>query len=281
LFQVAMNDMAYLSPRIAFRFLLSLSGCKAQQSSSHMREMAEKLKEYRSSYRESLRSRKRQGGLFNFLLRETYWSKRQESATGSPARFLEAGRAREVQLAREHAGTYYSEKLRRNVQFESALEMKFLLRIEQLDEITAYQEQPFSLGYQLDGVQRRYYPDVLLQLQDGQMIVAEVKPLWQMAFRENLAKWSALKIYCELQGLGLLITDGKKSIRSLIDYQVPPSLQDVILDELRQGPMPLRRLIQLRTIRSPQLKSVAAMVLQQKLVWSGTSLAITQAEIAK
>ena len=66
-----------------------------------------------------------------------------------------------------HAGSFYSDKLGHDVQFESTLELQFLLQLESCPEIVAYQEQPLVLQYEQEGRTRQYYPDVFLLFKSG------------------------------------------------------------------------------------------------------------------
>jgi len=84
--------------------------------------------------------------------------------------------------------------------FESSLERDWLICLDFDPDVQMVVEQPFTLSYVADGVQRRYTPDVLAQFseQDGlaSVIVYEVKPIdelraqWQTykrRFRETVA----------------------------------------------------------------------------------------------
>ncbi len=123
-------------------------------------------------------------------------------------------RQREVSLNGEgNAGHFYSGKLNRYVQYESQLEHNFLQKLEFLEQVVFYQEQPFEIAYEFKNREYLYYPDILLVLQDGKGIVVEIKPVFKMALQVNLKKWTALKHFCANNGLGLLITDGRYTIQ--------------------------------------------------------------------
>ena len=89
------------------------------------------------------------------------------------------------------SGSFFSEKMFRDMQYESHLELQFMLKLEQAKDIVFYQEQPFVIRYQLDGLTYNYYPDLFFAFKDGKGVVVEIKPRYQMALYQNLTKWSA------------------------------------------------------------------------------------------
>lgn len=140
-------------------------------------------------------------------------------------------RQREVLANGEgYAGYFHSDKMNRDVQYESNLEYNFLQRLEQLEQVIFYQEQPLKIFYEVGNQQIPYYPDILFILQDGRGVVVEIKPIFKMALWENLRKWTALKIFCKEKGLGVLITDGRWAIQQIQHHEMNLHFaQDVLL----------------------------------------------------
>jgi len=60
---------------------------------------------------------------------------------------------------------------------------------------------------------RLYYPDVYFVLADGRGVVAEVKGRSGLVLATNMVKWQVLRQFCEEQGYGRLITDGRHPIQ--------------------------------------------------------------------
>ncbi len=115
-------------------------------------------------------------------------------------------------------GTFYSKKLERNVFYESKLEERFFKLLERSTGVYAYCEQPFTLSFEINGKGYRYTPDVLLQLEDGRCLVAEIKPLMDMVIREVQTKFQQLHEYCREQGWGVILCDGYRDVTALCHY---------------------------------------------------------------
>lgn len=75
------------------------------------------------------------------------------------------------------AGEFYSNKLQRNVFYESMLEKKFYKRLEKSHEVIYYAEQGITITYD----RGKYTPDAIVFLDDGKGFVVEIKPLTEMA----------------------------------------------------------------------------------------------------
>jgi hypothetical protein len=132
-----------------------------------------------------------------------------------------------------HSGTFHSDKLGRDVQYESGLELAFFGQLESLPSVVGYQEQPLVIDYILDGRPAVYIPDVLVIFDDGRALVVEIKPRFQMALAPNLRKWVALARWCGREGAGLLIGDGRVSISEQLLSGCPADFADRLLESLR------------------------------------------------
>jgi len=175
---------------------------------------------------------------------------------------------REVSLEGEgNSGEFYSNKLNRLVQYESSLEMNFLQHLESVDDVIFYQEQPLKISYKSEERNSFYYPDFLFILKDGSGIVTEIKPIFQMALRKNIDKWSALKAYCNQQGLGLLITDGRYAIQQIQQHKVKPDFSDYVLEKLHQGNIAWTEYRKIKEQFNPSRNDFVSLVLNNKLVW--------------
>ena len=182
--------------------------------------------------------------------------------------FQEINRQREVSLeGKGTSGDFYSNKLNRLVQYESSLEMNFLLYLENLDDVIFYQEQPLRIFYEFEEKGGFYYPDFLFILKDGVGIVTEIKPIFQMALQRNLAKWSALKAYCSKHGLGLLVTDGRYTIQQIQQHQVKPDFSNYVLEKLYQGNMIWTEYKKIKEQFKPSRNDFVSLVLNNRLIW--------------
>lgn len=177
-------------------------------------------------------------------------------------------RAREASIAGTgDAGSFYSEKLKRDVQYESLLEQDFLLCLEHAKEVVFYQEQPLVISYTVDDQRHTYYPDVLIILSDGRGLVVEIKPVFQMALEQNLAKWGALRKFCAKAGLGLLVTDGRRSIQQAKRHRVKPDFEEAVLSSLQHGPLSWVGYRQIKDQFEPGRDDFVALILRHRLAW--------------
>ena len=177
-------------------------------------------------------------------------------------------RQRDVSLdSKGRAGDFYSEKLQRVVQYESQLEMRFLARLEELDQVVFYQEQPCAISYRSETQERLYYPDVLLSLQDGRILIVEVKPVFQMALHDNIAKWDVLKGYGDREGFGTMVTDGRLTLQQIYQHSIKPGYEEAVLEEVERGPISWQKYLPIRDHFQPGRRDLAAVILRNRLVW--------------
>ncbi len=167
-----------------------------------------------------------------------------------------------------HTGSFISDKLAREVVFESNIEARFLRALETSSLVASYQEQPFSIPYEYHGQDRLYFPDVFVLLSDGRGLVVEIKPYLQFGLLANLSKWSALKAFCRDQGYGLLITDGRIAMQVVQRHSVPPAYREAVQYALAAGPVSWLRYRELRDEHHPSNLDFAALVLQDELEWT-------------
>jgi hypothetical protein len=166
-----------------------------------------------------------------------------------------------------NAGFYFSDKLNREVQYESELELNFLEILETSTEVVFYQEQPFKIPYSENGEDKNYYPDIFFVMKNNQAIVVEIKPYFQMALQNNLDKWAALKQFCIKHCFGMLITDGRNSIQQVMRHEVNPSYAEKILSVLSNRSLTWQEYNQIRCEFNIKHIDFMALVLKERLVW--------------
>ena len=171
-------------------------------------------------------------------------------------------------VGKGNAGNFQSNKLNRLVEYESELEYNFLQWLEQIDEILYYQEQPLEIPYNYEGKNHIYFPDILVILRDGKRIVVEIKPIFVMALHINLVKWAALKKFCNENGYGLLITDGKFAIQQIMYHNVNQNDSIAVFKHLaKSGELSWQEYRIIRDEFSPSRNDFVALVLKNKLIW--------------
>jgi hypothetical protein len=178
------------------------------------------------------------------------------------------GRARNVFEDRDNSGVFYSKKLQRNVQYESKLELRFYAQLEQVEDVIWYQEQPFGIAYRLDGYERTYYPDVLVELREHRHVVVEIKPTFLMPLRVNRLKWKSLSKYCAERGWGVLITDGRHTIQQMQNCTVNVQFATEILDRLKSTSLTWSEYKVIADFHNVSTSEFMALVLKAELDWS-------------
>jgi DNA-binding CsgD family transcriptional regulator len=184
----------------------------------------------------------------------------------------ELSRKREVSPDGEGvSGRFFSEKMIRDIQYESHLELQFLLKLEQAKDIVFYQEQPLVIPYQLEGLARNYYPDVFFAFEDGRGVVVEIKPRYQMALYENLTKWSALHKFCLQNGWGLLVTDGSRPFQKLQHHEISVEYETTLLAALANSEDGILSWKEYRDIKdqyNSTWNDFLAIILKNRLEWN-------------
>ena len=110
-----------------------------------------------------------------------------------------------------------SEKLAREIEAESGLELQVYRVLDASDSVVSYLEQPVSLAYEWRGRIRRYFPDVAVKLADDRHFLLEVKPAFKWAEAINHAKWSAALQWCEQRGWRFVVTDYRTGLDQFLD----------------------------------------------------------------
>lgn len=164
--------------------------------------------------------------------------------------------------------SFFSKKMMRDVQFESTLEHRVYWLLELSDEVLYYQEQPLAIPYCAEEGQANYYPDVLIWLRSGRCILAEVKTLTEIGLYINQQKFAALKQFCELQGWGMLVTDGRRTLRFLQDYKPNPRFTEHILETLKQGPLDWPSYRTIRAKYGCNNVDLNSLILAENIAWT-------------
>lgn len=212
------------------------------------------------------RKRARQEARFEALLRYAIWPTAPKPILAQDLMLLQ--RARDESPDGEgHTRSFESTKLGRAVQYESHMELDFLLRLEECETVSRYQEQPVEIPYEFEGKSHSYFPDVLFVLTDGRAVIVELKPLYQMALRQNLVKWSALKKFCTAKGWGILITNGRKTIQEVQHQEADEAFARAVMQRLEGGPIKWADYRELRDCHEADWRDFLALILQQRLDW--------------
>lgn len=140
-----------------------------------------------------------------------------------------------VKHERYNSGKLFSEKCNKDIQYESGVEFRFIKRLEINPSVQYYLEQPVTIQYTKKEIDREYTPDFAVLLENGSCFIAEVKA----NFRDMLdarvhRRMEALIQFCEMHGMGLLLTNGKCSLEYLIGYPCTPGLEEAFQSRLSE-----------------------------------------------
>lgn len=146
---------------------------------------------------------------------------------------------------RYNSGLFHSEKCGRDIQYESALELQFIQKLEMNPRAIFYWEQPVKIPYWRGKRKVTYTPDFGIYLNNGYVILTEIKELADMLDYRVQQKTEALMEFCSKRGFGLLLTDGRHTPKDLLKGNVNRKLEREVLSALEHG-----------TLRQPQCRGI-------------------------
>ena len=100
-------------------------------------------------------------------------------------------------------------KNKNGVSYDSPYEKKIISDLDKCSFIKKIKTQSLILEYKstLSSKTRKYYPDIQVLLEDGRIVLIEVKPFKEMVNKHNLIKHEALRKYCKKNRYGYAILD--------------------------------------------------------------------------
>lgn len=218
------------SPELAAKFILCTAGIQKVKKveivgffSTISRLQKAKLRELDHSRA----AKERAESVLSGWLNNTDWP----SALALPPTASQLSSQRTVNDS-EISGLFYSHKLKRNVQYESGLELDIMTLLERSDQVSFYQEQPVAITYIFKGRVRRYYPDLLVATFDGRCMLVEVKPTDSMVLSINCAKANAGRAWAHARGWGWLVVSDRHTLRQLEQHIIPADKWTMIENEL-------------------------------------------------
>ena len=88
-----------------------------------------------------------------------------------------------------------------------------------------------------------------------------------MGLWDNVQKWDILRQFCDARGLGMLVTDGRLPLRTLIERKVALSVTEGLLTALRAGPLSWPEYDQVRRQVGINTDDFLSRVWQRSLRW--------------
>ncbi len=127
------------------------------------------------------------------------------------------------------SGIFYSEKCKRGIQYESGMELNFIMQLEKMKNVLFYYEQPVQIHYRNGRRKRVYTPDFGIYLDTKEFVLVEIKDLPSMLEDKVQKKVEVLLDFCSKKGFGLLFFDGKYTFDKLLKTRNNRKLEKEIL----------------------------------------------------
>jgi len=183
-------------------------------------EIAEKKSLARKEYIEK-KAKDNLSNQQNSILNEVIWFSKKTKWNNVKSSDLKPKR-QIVENEDYNSGVFESHKCGRSIQYESGLELDFIMQLESFPAVKFYVEQPTRIEYERSGKKHIYTPDFAVFLENNEAFLVEIKDFTGMVDARVHRNIEALIDYCELHGFGLLFTDGKNSINKLltINYNI-------------------------------------------------------------
>ena len=86
------------------------------------------------------------------------------------------------------------------IHVKSSWEKKFALKLDEDKNVLNFQYEPICIRYNYKGRKRNYYPDFLVRMKDGDILIYEVKPKKLMNYGKNKPKAASGRRFCKKMG---------------------------------------------------------------------------------
>lgn len=100
-------------------------------------------------------------------------------------------------------GYYKSPKSNKLARFLSSWELNLFIFLDECNFVTSWNSEAVKIPYKFKGVWKRYLPDVLI----NNNLLVEVKPLNQIKYAMNVAKFESAISFCRAKGWRFQIWD--------------------------------------------------------------------------
>ncbi|MVU77510.1 hypothetical protein GPX89_09650 [Nocardia sp. ET3-3] len=193
------------------------------------------------------------------------WLKRVDRGSGQPAELpvLPAGR---LDYDDDGRGRMYSEKLGREVTFDTALQARLLRLLDASATVSSFRELPAAVPYAIDNTDRVHYPTAAAQFADGGTVLIDVLPLAHTALHVHRTRAAAAREYAHSHGWGYLAWTGStQGIPDLLTRKVDARRTSILTNRLATGPLAWPEFQSLRT--DLDLLDLAALVHRHNWRW--------------
>jgi len=126
-------------------------------------------------------------------------------------------------------------KSKKEVVYDSFSEKKVLKDLDNCKFVKEIKTQSLIINYIPMLKVRKYYPDIQIILNDGVVVIIEVKPFREMVNKKNILKHEALEKYCKKHRFGLAIIDSDYySFEDLKNEKVPIIVQNKFIKFVKE-----------------------------------------------
>ncbi|WP_433672528.1 hypothetical protein ACQP06_13510 [Nocardia sp. CA-136227] len=196
------------------------------------------------------------------------WLRRVEWPGGGspePLPSLPAGR---LDYDDDSRGHMFSEKLGREVTFDTALQARLLRLLDTSPRVETFRELPVAVTYDLDGSERVHYPTAAATFTDGRTVLIDVSPLAHTALYPQRTRAAASRAAAFTRGWGWLTWTGSRhGLPELLSRRVDTHHESTLMSRLTQGPLTWPALDTFRTESGLTLLDLAALVHRHDWQW--------------
>lgn len=222
------------------------------------------IKAIRSNFKDLQRHDEQQQRIFNRLFANVAWPTHTKIINDDE--WLRIHPKRQVSHDCEgDSGSFYSKKNKFEIEYESQLEYRFCMYLEQLDAVAKYVQQPLRIPYTATDKDHIYYPDFFVRLQDGRCVVVEIKSHNHMGFYRNIMKWIALQEFCMKYGFGYLVIENTLSLNDYIYAEIDKLKIENFLQYVSDKPISWSEYRKIRETLSLDWKEATSIILQNDL----------------
>ncbi|MEC3914431.1 hypothetical protein [Nocardia sp. CDC160] len=193
------------------------------------------------------------------------WLKRVEWGSGTPADMptLPAGR---LDYDDDGRGHMYSEKLGREITFDTALQARLFRLLDGSSRVETFRELPAAVTYDIDGIERTHYPTAAARFTDGRTALIDVLPPTHTALHVHRTRARAARAYAHAHGWGWLTWTGSRhTVADLMTRPVNARHESTLTNRLATTPLTWPEFNTLRADLTPL--DLAALVLRHNWRW--------------
>jgi len=177
---------------------------------------------------------------------------------------------------RYKSGIFYSDKCRKDIQYESELELKFFKKLEQNKDVLYYWEQPVTVPYWRGKIKSYTTPDVGIILKNLKVVIVEIKPLSKMLEYKVQMKVEGMIKFCAENGCGFLLTDGKSTIDRIRKTKCNRNLEKELLGILETRIIRKRECAEIMKKHNAKQTDLLKIVLKNELRYKEFPLKLQQ-----